>query len=144
MEKKRKPEQGEAFAAVCKTALAALVLLAVGIFALSALVHAEIVGAESIPYLLYAVYAAAAFGATAILLLYSQKQLLLKGLIAQGVLLGLLLLFGIVLYGTSVDWIRVAVAAGITFFAVAAAVALFGKRKKKNFRKNTTIRLKKK
>ena len=144
MEKKRKPDWIDIFSAVWKAVLAALVLFGLGIFALSALVYNGTAGLESIPYLLYAVYAVAAFGATAFLPVFSRGQLLLKGLLAQGIFLVLLLFLGLSIYATEVNWLRLAAAAGAALLSTVAAVLLFGKRKKKNFRKNTTIRLKKK
>lgn len=144
MEKKRKPDWIDIFSAVWKAVLAALVLFALGVFALSALVYNGAAGLESIPYLLYAVYSVAAFGATAFLSVFSRGQLLLKGLLAQGIFLVLLLFSGLSIYAAEVNWLRLAAAAGAALLSTAAAVLLFGKRKKKNFRKNTTIRLKKK
>ena len=144
MEKKRKPDWIDIFSAVWKAVLAALVLFGLGIFALSALVYNGAAGLESIPYLLYTVYAVAAFGATAFLSVFSRGQLLLKGLLAQGIFLVLLLFLGLSIYAAEVNWLRLAAAAGAALLSTVAAVLLFGKRKKKNFRKNTTIRLKKK
>ena len=144
MEKKRKLDWADMFGAVWKAVLAALVLFALGVFALSALVYNGAAGAEAIPYLLYVVYAVTAFGATAFLSVFSGRQLLLKGLFAQGIFLALLLFLGLSIYASEVSWLRLAAAAGAALFSIVAAVLTFGKRKKKNFRKNAAIRLKKK
>lgn len=125
---------------------AAAVLFAVGLLTASALISRGIVPAAQLSVVLCVVYAAEAFGATAMIALVQKRQILAAGLLTQAVFLGILLIFGMLLYEAQVNWPQLAAAALAACLASAAAAALLsGKGKKRNnFKKNGHRRLKKK
>ena len=130
---------------VVKAVLVMAVLCAAGLLVLAGVTERGTMQPDAMRPALYALWGAAAFGAAAVASFGARRHLLAKCMLAQAVFLVLILLAGVFLWNAAVDWQRAAPAGAAAVLGTTGAVLLFGKRKKsKNFRKNTPIRLKKK
>jgi hypothetical protein len=140
-------EKGKGEYATVRAAVWTLVmtaaLYAMGVLAAAALICGGVMEQGQGGVFLIAAGGAAAFCATAFSAFLSRKQLLRRGLLAQGVFVGLLLLAGMTACEGMMNWPRMAATLLAMLAGAAVAAALLGKRKKKDFRKNAAIRLKK-
>ena len=114
-----------------------------GILIFSGLIHAGLIPWTFRSMLLYALSALAAFGAAAVSTLFIRHQRMPKGILSQVFFLAVLLLTGMLAFEAQTNWLSLGITALVMLLSAVLAILLFGGGKKKKFKKNATIRLKK-
>ena len=128
---------------VLQVILATAILYVLGGLIGSIFIYREIIPIVYGEALCVVLGAAAAFGGTAAAVLLARRKIFLTGLLAQGILLGILAAIGLAFGAGEINWIRAAVMAIAAMGGVLAASLLPSGRKKKKFQKNVERRLKK-
>ena len=143
MEKKRSADWKEILRSAWKSAFVTAAFYGAAILLLAALVHFGVLPWHFRLGLLYGASGAAAFGAAAISLLFTRHQRMLTAMLSQALFVAALVIVGTFIFNMQADWLRLGWTILVMFSSAAAAIALFGGRKIKKFKKNTPIRLKK-
>ncbi len=143
MKKNKSVEWTDIFHGIWKIFLVAVILFVLGILGASTLIYQEIVPLSYTSFLVYAVVAWTAFGTSICAILMVSHHALPKTLITEMMILALLLLSGMLSEETATDWIALAISLVVAVLTSVVTVLSFGGIKKKKFKKNASIRLKK-
>ena len=115
-----------------------------GVLLIAALIYREAVPISFDTVTVLLLSGAAAFVSAAGASLFSPRDLFVKGAFTQLLFWIVMLLMGMALCGTAVQWPYFLAALGIAIGMTAVAALLFGGKRKKKFQKNIAVRLKKK
>lgn len=143
MKKNKNMDWANVFHNTWKIFAAVLIFFILGILVASMLLYHEIVPLIYVNILLYAVIAWTSFATTMFAIFTVHHYTFQKVLIAQAIVLALLLFIGMLSMEMSVNWLSFGMSLIVAIIVSVITLTAFGGIKKKKFKKNASIRLKK-